>query len=256
MDIMKGADKTLYVLEYILSHQDTEFSVTCLAKELGYSKTVMHRILQTLLYRGYLSQNEQVGCYTISPKLMELGSKAQEKFGLLEVARPHLKTLNQKTGETVNIGVLTGVEVTYLDKIDSTNFLRTDLRVGTRVPAYCSALGKALFSFHCDDSILDQISFQQFTDRTITDRDGLKHELANIKMQGYALDNEEYIPGVRCLAVPIGRGAKAMPVAISVAGPTFRLTGDRLMELVDNLKQVAVDLDDKFYGRAIKNEEG
>ncbi len=243
---LKVVDRALMVLEHILEHSHREVTVTGLSKDLHINKTVIYRILQTLSNRGYLVKNERYHNYSPGFKLIELGSRTQEKIELHSIVRPYLEELSQQTGETVNLGVLTGNQVAYLDKIESSNFLRTDLRIGTRVPVYCSGLGKAILSHLNDHSILDNIKFEQYTSKTITDKQNLLSELKKIREQGYCLDDEEYIPGVRCIAVPILSGDKKVKGALSVAGPSFRLSNERLDQLIHDLKLVVSQLNKKL----------
>lgn len=243
---LKVVDRALMVLEYILEYKHREVTVTGLSTDLHINKTVIYRILQTLMYRGYLVKNERYQTYSPGFKLIELGSRTQEKIELHSIVRPYLEELSQKTGETVNLGVLTDNQVAYLDKIESNNFLRTDLRIGTRVPIYCSALGKAILSHLNDYSILENIEFEQHTSNTIKNKQELISELKKIREQGYCLDDEEYIPGVRCIAVPILAGDKRVEGALSVAGPTFRLSDERFDQLVHDLKLVVSQLNRKL----------
>ncbi len=248
MDTIKGADKTLYVLEYIMGHYDHEFSVSGLSRELGYGKTVTYRIIQTLLKRGYLVKNERHGTYAPGLKLVELGAKVQEKFKIHKIVRPHLEKLHRLTNETVNLGILVGTEVTYLDKIESSNFLRTDLRVGTSVPVFCTGLGKAILSVHPQkEEILARLDMKKYTENTISSAENLKAELVQIKERGYALDYEEYIPGVICLAVPVKTSVKIMPAAISAAGPTTRFTPEYIEKLVKLIMEVGNDLEENIH---------
>jgi len=238
--LLKVANNTLELLEYICSSPQKDFSLSELSNTFQVNKATMHRMLRVLAARGYLRQDEKTGRYLLNWKLLELGAQVTAKFGLLEIASPIMENLARATGETVNLAVLYDKKVVYIHKVESTHFLRTDLRVGIAVPSYCSALGKAMLAWYEEDQlemILDPNDFTSFTPSTITDLETLKKELRQIRKRGYAVDREEYIPGITCVAAPINNRQQKVLAAISVAGPSLRIPEDKIVavgELVRN----------------------
>lgn len=243
--ILKITEKSLYVLEYMIENNQNEFTLAKLSKELNLNKTVLYRILQTFLNRGYLIKNEVNDSYLIGFKLIEIGSRAQEKIKLISITRPFLEELSAMTNETANLGILSNLDVIYIDKVESSNFLRADLRVGTKVPAYCSAMGKTLLSYTKNKNKLENIEFEEHAPNTITSLTDLLKEIESIKSVGYSLDDEEYIPGIRCIAAPILASNEEAIAAISIAGPKFRIHDERINELVELLFATSAKLNDK-----------
>lgn len=255
-EILKVADRTFYVLEYILENHDAEYTLTDISKNLKLNKTVVFRILRTLIHRGYIVKDPKTETFSPGFKLIELGARAQEKIPLHRLARPYLEELSQKTGETTNLGVLSGRDVVYLDKIESSNFLRADLRVGTKVPLYCSALGKAILAFSRNQEIIETFDFKVYTHSTIRTKSQLQQELDSIRIRGYSLDDEEYILGIRCIAAPILNRLGFASAALSVSGPKIRLSDNRIADLCDYLKDATSRLAKEVYGKeGINNED-
>ncbi|MCG8402180.1 MAG: IclR family transcriptional regulator [Firmicutes bacterium] len=225
------ANNTLELLEYICSSRKKDFSLSELSSAFQVNKSTMHRMLRVLTERGYLRQEPKTGRYLLNWKLLELGAQVNAKLGLLETVSPYMEQLARETGETVNLAVLYDKKVVYIHKVESTHFLRTDLRVGITVPAYCSALGKAILAWHTEEQLAKILSAENlvpFTPQTITDPDLFKKELTAVKKRGYAVDIEEYIPGIICVAAPIlNRQGKAI-AAISIAGPGLRISEEKV----------------------------
>ncbi|MCF8010505.1 MAG: IclR family transcriptional regulator [Clostridiales bacterium] len=238
--MLKVAHNVLELLEYLCSTSQKTFSVTELSKIFNTNKTAMYRMLRVLTKRGYLRQDEQTGQYMLDLKLLELGASVTDKVGLLEAVSPYMERLARETGETVNLAVLYNTKVVYIHKIESSHFLRTDLRVGTTVPAYCSALGKAMLAWLSAEEVKGKFGsedFVSYTPKTLKNMDDFENELKQIIEQGYALDDEEYIPGIICIAAPVLNMQKEPIAAVSVAGPCLRMTEDNvgyLAELVCN----------------------
>lgn len=229
--MLKVANNTLELLEYICSSPQKDFSLSELSSAFQVNKSTMHRMLRVLTERGYLRQEEKTGRYLLDWKLLELGAQVTAKVGLLEIASPYMEKLARETGETVNLAVLYGKKVVYIHKVESTHFLRTDLRVGTAVPSYCSALGKAMLAWQGEEQlekILRPDDFVSYTPKTITSLEALKTELTQIRKRGYAVDKEEYIPGIICVAAPIFNRQEKVIAAISIAGPSLRISKDKI----------------------------
>jgi DNA-binding IclR family transcriptional regulator len=183
--------------------------------------------------------------YRLSFRLFELGMATVNALGIRQVARPFMEELARISNETVNLGHWDGREIIYIDKIKSREILLTDLVIGTRVPAYCSAMGKAILAFRSDKEQRDFIKateFEPLTPRTNTDPARLLRELERIRELGYALDEEEMVMGSRCVAAPVFDFTDYPEYALSLTGPTSRLTEDRVAVLGDDIKRVCHEL--------------
>jgi DNA-binding IclR family transcriptional regulator len=147
----------------------------------------------------------------------------------------------EATRETVHLGLLEGREVVYADKIECPQTIRMYSRVGRRSPLYCTALGKALLTYQAEPVLRDLIrsGLPRYTARTITAASRLRAELKRIREEGYALDNEEFEEGLRCVAAPIRNHVEAVVASVGIAGPATRLEPARLPALIKYVKEAA-----------------
>jgi DNA-binding IclR family transcriptional regulator len=216
--VVQSLDRALSILDAV-GFSDQELSLADISMRVGLAKSTTHRLLHTLELRGFVSRNPVTGHYRPGMKtLRSLGPGPQIHQVLEDVAL--------RSGETANLGALVGSQILYVDRADSPHALRWQLGVGERVPCHASGLGKAVLAFmdpHAVDRLLPRV-LERRTEATITDRQALKAELAAVRRRGYAVDDEEFMEGVRCVAVPVRRAGGEVVGAISIAGPAFRLT--------------------------------
>ncbi len=246
---IKSIEKALDLLEF-LSIKEQETGITEISKKLNLGLSTVHRILSTLKSRGYVIQNQQTTKYRLGIKLFELGCAVQSTRRLVEITKPYLKQLSQSTNETANLAILEGKEVIYLDTIESTEILRTEIMAGTRTPAHCTALGKVLLSFisnrEFESLYKSDEPLSSLTSKSISSLEELKKHLKKVKEQGYAIDREEYKIGVNCIGVPIfGRNGEAI-AAISITGPASRFTIDEMEKVKDILITTSEEISNQF----------
>jgi DNA-binding IclR family transcriptional regulator len=203
-----------------------ELGVSELSRALGLNKATAHRLLTTLKRRDLVSQDPVTRRYRLGMKLWELGSRATADFSWIDRVHPYLERLTAEMGETTHMAILEGSEILYVDKVETSRSLRMPSQVGRRLPAHCTALGKAMLAYLTDD-VLDWVisrqSLVRATAKTITDPVRLRTELELIRKQRYAVDNEELEEGLRCIAAPIRDHLGRVIAAVSSAGPTARL---------------------------------
>lgn len=219
-----GVDKVLTILEEISEHSDG-ISLAELVKRTGIAKTTVFRTLETLKERQYVMQDNGTERYHLDLKSLELGIKGLMNVNLVEVSIPYLKTLSAKTAETCFLGVYNSGHVVYLYKSEGTLSIQTNARLGARLPAYCTGIGKALLAFQPLEEI-DRVLSEPlipFTEKTVVDRVSLYETLADIRLKGYSLDNEENEEGLTCVARPVFNYTGTVIGALSVAGPTHRM---------------------------------
>lgn len=224
--MLKVASRTLDLLELFCLSAKKEFTVKELSEELQVDKATVHRLLKVLTVRGYLEQEKKGGVYRLGLKIIEVAAGVAVKYELLDAAMPLMGKLSVEFEETVNLGVMRGPAVVYIHKIESTHFLRTDLKVGTAVPAHCSGLGKAMLAWLEPDEITQLFvnrALKTYTAKTIGSMEQLLTELAKVRELGYAVDNEEYIDGIICIAAPIFNTSGKPCASISISGPTVRM---------------------------------
>lgn len=200
-----------------------------IAEHTGVNKSTAYRFLAHLESEGYLFRDDS-GAYAVGPKLARLGSGVSYHATLRKVSRPVLATLVKTTRETVNLGVMDGHDVLYLDVIESPHTFRMVSQPGLHRPLNCTALGKAMLAFlpaEQREEILPALTFVQFTRRTISNAARLRRELLRTAQQGFAIDDQEADLGARCVAAPILDESGKVVGAISVSGPITRISRER-----------------------------
>lgn len=241
---MKSVEKVLDILE-VFSNQEKEIGIAELANLSGLNISTVHRIVTTLLSRGYLNQRQKRAKYSLSPKLLQFCSNVKKRMKITDVAFPLLDGLNKAVNESVNLAILDRDEAVYVEHIESSHTLRMFTQVGNRVPLHCTGVGKVFLAHMGAEEIeryLKSKGLPRLTGKTITDFNGLKEELLIIKREGVATDDEETEPGLRCVAVPLKNGDEKVVAAISVSGPSARLTDEKMQELKPLVKSCALDI--------------
>lgn len=228
----------LHVLETI-AHAGGRLPLTPIAQRLGLHMSTAHHLVKTLEALGYVEQDEHRG-YRLKRRVYQLAAAAWNDDELVHVAEPIVADLGLKTGETAQLAVFDRRQAVVIAKFDAAGPWRLYDRVGAERPAYCTALGKAQLAFQKPPILHDYLratALEPFTTTTVTSVPKLTAELKRIARQGYALDNEEFSMGVRCLAVPVFTFTGAVVAALGLFGPSWRMTPARIDSLVSPLKQ-------------------
>ncbi|BBO69430.1 IclR family transcriptional regulator [Desulfosarcina alkanivorans] len=220
--------KGLRILEQLASKG--EMSVSQVAGHLGTSRAASHRFLSTLRDLGYVEKTED-GVFRLTFKVLELGMKKLDGFEIRRIVHPFMQEIARAFSETVNLGHWDGTAIVHLDKINSTEILRMDVGMGAMAPAYCTGLGKAVLAFLPDrelEAYLASVDWVAMSPRTITTPENLKSDIVQIRRRGYAIDDEELSLGLRCVAVPVFDHTGRPTYALSVSGPTLRMTEEKI----------------------------
>jgi DNA-binding IclR family transcriptional regulator len=221
------------IIDYI-GRNDNLCGLSEISRGIELSKTTAHGLISTLVYLGYLEQDQATGKYKLGLKLFELGQIVHNSMDLRGTSLPHLKELVNEYQETAHLAVLSGTEVIYIDKVDSQRSVRIISHVGGRNPAYCTGVGKVMLA-HLNqfelERVLQATNFKQLTPRTITDKAILKRHLESVLQKGYAFDSEEIEQGLSCVAAPVKDHSGRVIAAISISGPTNRVSDDQLQQL-------------------------
>ena len=199
--------------------------VTELAREVGLSRSTAHRYVSTLATLGYLHKDAETHKYRLGPRVLDLGFSALNSMELREVAAPHLRELSDQTGYTVNMAVLDGLDIVYVERCRSARTgqreIDLNLHVGSRLPAYCTSLGKVLLAYLPDDertAALAQIDFARRGPNTLLSENDHSAELQQVRKDGFEINNEELAYGLRSIAAPIfghdGRPAAGVNLAV------------------------------------------
>ncbi|HEV2215605.1 MAG TPA: IclR family transcriptional regulator [Terracidiphilus sp.] len=233
---VQALDRAFAVLE-LLGESETPLGLAQVASSLQLHKSTAHRFLM-VLERHHVVERTTSGKFRLGVRLFDLGNRAIEQYDLRERAQPHLRRLVAETEETAHLCILEQSRVIYIDKIEPTRSVRMITRIGSSNPVHCTSVGKAMLAFLPEERINDIIRktrFERFTNRTIASADALRAEIEKTRRRGYAVDDEELEEGLRCIAVPL-LDAQRMPVAaISVSGPSFRVTAQKLPSIANHL---------------------
>jgi DNA-binding IclR family transcriptional regulator len=230
--------KGIKVIELLAEHQ--ALTVSEVAKQLGYYRAAAHRFLATLRELGYV-EKDQEDRYELSFRLIEIGMKVANRSEIHRIARPYMQELSVAFNETVNLGHFDGLDIYHLDKIDSKEILRMDSPLGSRAPAYCTALGKAILAFLPKAELKDYLARTKLKvngPNTITTKRKLLKELEETAKRRFAVDNEEMAPGLRCVAAPVFNHRGRSEYAISVSGPSVRMTNERIESIHPKVREV------------------
>lgn len=206
-------------------------SLTQLCQELGQPKSSVFRYLVTLEEHGYVQRAQNGETYSLGLKLLELGRSVTNQFTVHEVALPFMRSLIEQFGETVNLAILEGGRVVYIEILEGTHSIRMAARPGQRDFAHSTAIGKAILAYSPPteaENVVKRHGLPTRTPATITTLEGLRAELVVVRERGYSIDNIENEVGVRCVAVPIFNHLSQPIAAISVSGPADRVFGAKV----------------------------
>lgn len=248
---VQAVDRSLAILD-ALARYGGPVSLTVLSNKLGLNISTVHRLLNTLIVAGFVEQEPNQGHYRLGLKAFEVGNAALYNLDIRSIAKPYLKELVDKCNETANLSILDRGDVVYIDQVESSNIVKMFAKPGTRGPSYCTGSGKVMLAFLTPtelDKALRDIKLYKHTENTITDLSQLKKELEKIRQQSYAVDLGELEEGVQCVAAPIRNHESKCIAALSISGPTSRITGFSLTELIRIVTHAAnrVSLQLGFY---------
>lgn len=252
---VQSVERAAKILEALVGEVDG-LGVTELSRRIKLHKSTVHRLLTTLLGLGYVEQNEESEKYRLGMKLLYLGGAILERMDLRHEAYDFLKELSREVNETVHLVIPDGYSALYIDKLEGNKTIRMHSQIGRRVPMHASAVGKVILAFE-DKKFVDEILKQgldKFTEKTIIDPNKLLKHLAEIKVQGFAVDDEENEEGIRCVGAPIFDYTGKVVGAVSVSGPTVTVTPERVVDIAGNLLACARKISDRMGWRAIGNK--
>jgi DNA-binding IclR family transcriptional regulator len=227
----------------ILGQAQAGASITELAEALGVDKASASRLVATLVNYGYAEKDPQTRRFHLGPQVVPLSRSVLARLSMREAAKPFLRELMQRTGECAHLAVPAQGKVLYIDQVESPATLRVNAQVGTMNPMHCTALGKVLLAF--GDMELPA-TLESFTPHTLTDPDRLRKNLEQVCAQGYAVDDEEFDLGVRCIAVPVFDFRGRPSGSIGISGPTTRVTPERLPEMAAVVIEIGKALSERM----------
>lgn len=247
---VQSLDRALALMELIAAEDG--ISLTDLSQRAGLAPSTTHRILGTLEAHEYVSQDSDRGLWLIGVKAFEVGSAFLRNRKLFTIGRAIMRGLAEATGESVNVAVEDEGSIVYISQIESHHPIRAFQRPGSRSSMHASGIGKALLAARPDEevrAILQRTGMPRFTPRTLDDPARLFADLAGIRKRGWAIDDEERQPGMRCVAAPIYNEYGEAIAGISITGPSVRMTDERLGEFGPLVKRAAAEMTRSNGGR-------
>lgn len=239
-----AVDKSLDILEY-LGQERREFGLPDLSRALSIPKATLFRYLVTLEGRGYVRRNRDGDRFSLGLKVLELSNHLLSAMTLHEVALPHMRELQRRFRETVNLAVLEDCEIVYIEILESPQTFKMSSHVGGREIPHATSLGKAMLAFlpHEDvEHIVARTGFPERTNRTISSLPQFQDELEEIRRRGYAVDNEENEEGARCVGVPIFDYRGNVAAAMSISGPALRSSAGQIEEMSSALLEASAQI--------------
>lgn len=250
-----AVERALGILE-MLAESRNGLTLSQLVEQSGLPKSSLHCLLLTLERCGYLHRNERTSRYMFGVKLFSLANTSLSGLRLREQAIPFLVSLMQQTRLTVHMGILEQYEAVLIAKYDPPGHYRLATWLGKRMEAHCTGLGKVLAAYMPEED-LDQLiqvrGFPRHNENTLITAKRFKEEMAKVRRQGFALDDEEDEIGLRCIGAPVFDETGAVAAAVSIAGTTYQINSENLSDLAFKLKSCALSISQTL---GYKNEVG
>lgn len=240
---VRALDRALDVLDLLASSQGLTLSE--ISARIDMAPSTVHRLLTTLAARSVLESDPLTQAWHVGPTAFRYGSAFMRRSGLIDRSWPVLRRLMDVTGETANLGIANGDSVLFIGQVETHETIRAFFPPGTRSPMHSSGIGKALLAWTSADALrrfLADADLERFTPRTLGDPESLRADLALIRERGYAIDDEERAPGMRCIAAPVFDMMGEAVAGVSVSGPSHRMTEDRLTLIGDEVARAAREL--------------
>ena len=245
---VRAVERALDILLCFTREEPTR-SLTQIAESVHMSKTTVHRLLATLENKRFITRDKISGLYRLGFRFIEMASLVLQDVELHRWAHPYLQSLSTEFGETVDLSILDGSHVIYLEVIESPQRLKLAAAVGQRLPAFCTASGKALLAYLPAEEVRKILgeNLTEYTDRTPVSIPEILADLRFTAERGYAVSEQEYEKDINAVAAPIFDADKRPVASIAIVGPSFRLTKERFPLLGDSLRKMT---------QAISNEVG
>lgn len=240
---IQSIDRAVAILE-CFTEENKELRLGEIADRLDLNKSTVHGIVSTLKYHGFISQNEETQKYKLGIRFIEFGDFVSNSINIRKAAKPIIDEVCLKIQETVQIAMLDGIDVLWIDKSESTKSIKITTKIGSRLPAYTTADGKVVLCYKDKEKLKDYLpkKIPKYTKNTITNKTVFMKRLEEIKKDGYAIDNEEFVEGLICVAAPIFDHEGKVRFSLSTTGPAFRMNKERVKELIVIIKEAADEI--------------
>ncbi len=241
--------KKAFKILYAISDASSGLGISDLSKKLKIGKSTVHGITTALEELGVLVRDPLQKRYTVGYSLLELCRTAYAKIDLKDLARKPMEKLMAKVGETVFLGVLNGDHVTIVDMVESRNEMKITSPPGTRLPLFAGATGRVLLSQIEKEKAREMVQrkgLARYTSKTVIDQRQFLREIEKVKAQGHAVDDEEYIPGVRAVAAPLVLRSSP-PAALWVVGFTSTLDDQKVKTVIREVQEAAREIKESLH---------
>lgn len=241
--------KALALLETV-AHSPRPLLLSEIASEVGFDRSTTYRLLNTLVNAGYVVRDRASKRYHLSYRLVTLSRHLLVDNERARASREIMERIARKTGETIHLSALDGLDEVLIQKVKGMQFLIVDFEIGERFRLHCTSVGKVILAYQ-DDSLLEQLiaaGLPQVASNTITDPDRLRQELRQIREAGYAIDDHELADHMRCISVPVFEADGRVTMGFSISGPDTRLTLEKLEEYKVPLLEGARELSERLGG--------
>jgi len=238
---IQSIERAVMILEYLSKHPAGS-QLTSISKDLSLNKSTTFGLVSTLENLRCIRQDQTTSRYYLGLRLLEFGHSLMSSMDIITVAKPFLRELSAKYDETVNLALLSGNNVIYVDRVQSSKSVRVEMQLHEQVSTYCCSTGKVFLSYMDQqqrESIIEKMDFKPRTIYTITNKAQLLAELENIRNRGYAYDREEYEIGLTCIAAPVLDQEDQVTASISLNAPTARMLQINQEELILDIRQTA-----------------
>lgn len=245
-NLVQAVLKALDIMEALC--RNPHCGVRELSEKVGLNRSTVNRLVATLERAGYVEQEKERGKYHATLRLFELGNKVVQDLDIKDQAYPIMQKLSEATEESIYLAVLDGNQFLYVSMIDSPQMLKCSATIGIYPLTYCSASGKVILAYLPEDKkkVFIPEEFHSFGPNTISNVTDLEAELDRIRLNGYAIDDEEWNPNIRALAAPVWNYDRNIRATLSIAGPKVRMSRQRMEELAQLLVKAAQELSAKL----------
>lgn len=236
--MIQSLDRGIQIL--MILAQKNSAGVTELAAELDVDKSTASRLVETLRLRDMVRIDPETKKYRLGFRILHLGEALKDNLNVIAIARPMLLSLSTQISESVHFCAYNNGSVYVMDQVRSNKNYALSASVGMIEPLHCSSVGKCILAYRRAETIralLEDYTFTQYTERTITTKETLLENLERIRAQGYALDDEEMAPGVRCIAVPVYDYRNSVRYSIGVSGPKTNFGDETIAAYVRRMSE-------------------
>jgi len=236
-------ERAINILD-LISKSKEKFTVTEICNELDLPKATVFTTMSTLEYYNMV-QKDKAGRFQIGPKMFQIGMTYASDHSIIELARPYMRKLMEKTGFTVHLGILHENHIMYIAKEEPDQFIKFSTYPGLKAEVHLTGLGKAIAAYLSEEElnhIFDEVGMKEATPNTITNYKRFKESLEDVRKNGYAIEDEEGEIGVRCIAAPLINARYVTPTAVSITAHSSQLTKDQFEEIGDLVRSTAEEI--------------